>query len=249
MKIKSFYGIDACHSGWIMIVFDKSDHRFSYSFSATFSALFANHKTGKAYSRFLVDMPVGLPPAKNAGDARMGQRSCDMQARKILGKKHASIFNPPCRQALAEKNYDSASATNYRMTGKKISRQSWNIVPRIKEVDEYLQKHRQADSFILESHPEIAFQKLNLHIPLQYSKKSTEGIQERLAILSKYMPEAKTVFMQVVSDKTLRGKVRKDDIVDALVLCVLNYQQGSNLYNITDEDQEDEMGLRMGIWW
>lgn len=232
-----------------MTGFNSYRHTFSYTFSATFSALMASNKVRGAHSRFLVDMPVGLLPVKNRPDIHTIQRNCDMKARKILGKKHSSIFTPPCRQVLYEKNYDTASATNYSITGKKISRQSWNIVPRIKEVDEYLHKHRQAESFILESHPEIAFQKLNLHIPLQYSKKSTEGIQERLAILSKYMPEAKTIFMQAASDKTLRGKVRKDDIVDALVLCVLNYQQGSNLCNITDEDQEDEMGLRMGIWW
>ncbi len=248
MEILSYGGIDACRSGWIMIVIHKPENQFSYHFSPTFSDLVNNVKTKKKSYRFLVDMPIGLLSLKNIDPVQPHQRKCDMQARKILGKKHSSVFTPPCRQALYQKTYSSASATNYMITGKKISKQTWNIFHRIKEVNEYLQENQWARSIIFESHPELAYQKLNNQISLQYSKKKNEGILERLNILSRYHPGTTSLCRVIASDKTLKGKMQKDDIVDAMVLSILNYYRDDKLSNITEENLEDEMGLTMGIW-
>jgi len=249
MEILSYGGIDACRSGWIMTVMHKKSNQFMYRFSPTFSGLVTNIKTKNESYRFLVDMPIGLLPLKNIGQVQPNQRSCDMQARKILGKRHSSIFSPPCLQALYEQTYSSASTLNFTLTGKKISKQSWNIFQRIREVNEFLHQNHWARSLFFESHPELAYQKLNNHTPLQYSKKTNDGILERLDILSRYHPESHTFFSNITSDKTMKGKMQKDDVVDALVLSILNSHRDDKLSNITEEYQEDQMGLRMGIWW
>ncbi len=249
MEIISYGGIDACRSGWIMVIMHKTSNQFTYRFSPTFSELVTNIKTKNESYRFLVDMPIGLLPLKNTDQDQPNHRRCDMQARKILGKKHSSIFSPPCRQALYEETYSSASSTNFMITGKKISKQSWNIFPRIKEVNEFLHQNAWARSIFFESHPEIAYQKLNNQTPLRYSKKTNDGIVERMAILNRYHSDAKAIYNKIVSDKRMKEKMQKDDVVDALVLSLLNSYREDKLSNISEVYPEDQMGLRMGIWW
>lgn len=195
--------------------------------------------------RVLVDMPVGL---LSSGQIFAGNRPCDVDARKLLGRKHSSIFNPPCIEALQEKSYQQASATNFGILGKKLSKQSWNIVPKIREINAFLHLNPLWRNKLLEAHPELSFQKLNGDTPLQFSKKSSEGITERINILQMHYPASSTLFGKMLADPALKGNAAADDMVDAICLAVLNRHRGEMLENISEHYPEDPLGNRMGIW-
>jgi predicted RNase H-like nuclease len=237
---KMFWGIDATRFGWVItgirgetdvIFFHQKLHDLFHEILPT--------------SRILIDMPIGLADKKVA---RFAQRPCDAEARKLLGKKHSSIFNPPCIEALSEKSYTDASRVNYEVLGKKLSKQSWNIAPKIRELNTFLHLNPEWRGRILESHPELAFQFLNDNKPLLHSKKTQEGINERIHILEKHYPAVTKLFEPFSTDKKLRINASKDDIVDSLCLAVLNYTRSEKLRNISDEYPEDSLGNRMGIW-
>ena len=80
-----------------------------------------------------------------------------------------------------------------------------------------------------------------------YSKKTKEGITERIQILEKHYPAAESIFQTFLDDKVLHIKTNKDDKADALSLSVLNYMHGDKLRNISDEHPEESLGNRMGI--
>ena len=233
-------GIDATRYGWIMAgIGGKTD---VIRFHQDLDALLIE---SKAESRILIDMPIGLA---DKSVARYVQRPCDAAARKLLGKKHSSVFSPPSIEALYEKSYADASRVNFEVLGKKLSKQSWNIAPKIRELNAFLHLYPQWRGKILESHPELAFQFLNDNKPLIYSKKTQEGITERICILEKHYPAAESIFQTFLDDKALRIKASKDDMTDALSLATLNYTRGDKLRNISDEYPEDSLGNRMGIW-
>ncbi|TVQ11210.1 MAG: DUF429 domain-containing protein [Bacteroidetes bacterium] len=235
-----FGGIDGCKKGWLMVLINNDSHHYTLVHPITeLTNILSGH------IRVLVDMPVGL---LSSGLTFTGNRPCDVAARKLLGVKHTSIFNPPCIEALHEKSYQQASETNYRILGKKLSKQSWNIAPKIREINAFLHLNPHWRGKILEAHPELSFQQLNGSIPLQFSKKTSEGIEERLSILQIYYPASEILFSNMLSDPALKGHAAADDMVDAICLAVLNRHRSANLENISDIYPEDSLGNRMGIW-
>jgi predicted RNase H-like nuclease len=77
----------------------------------------------------LVDIPIGL---RESGQQ---ERLCDPDARRILGPpRSSSVFPVPCRPSLYVREYREASRVIERHTGRRPSRQSWNIAGKIREV-------------------------------------------------------------------------------------------------------------------
>ncbi|MFW5708329.1 MAG: DUF429 domain-containing protein [Bacteroidota bacterium] len=235
-----YTGIDGCKVGWLMV--GLSDSNFRYSLLTDINELSQMYPNPV---RILIDMPVGL---LHQGMKHFMQRPCDVAARKILGRKHSSIFSPPCMEALFKKSYEQASETNFRILGKKLSKQSWNIAPRIRQVNAFLHLNPLWRGHLLEAHPELSFQYLNNNIPLGYSKKTPQGIAERLKILNGHYAGAEDCYDHMRSDNLLRGKTQPDDMADALALAVLSYVRKDRLQNISQHYLQDSLGNSMGIW-
>lgn len=77
-----------------------------------------------------IDIPIGLSDD--------GPRACDQLARSRLDRRKSSIFPAPIRAILDEKSYEAACAHSFRRVGKKISKQTWAILAKIRSVDECL---------------------------------------------------------------------------------------------------------------
>lgn len=194
----------------------------------------------------LVDIPIGL---WDAGDPRAAPaRSCDAAARRLLGwPRSSSVFNPPVRPALEVASYAEACEVNARLTGKKLTIQGWNLVPKIRQVDRFLQSRSAPEPAIREAHPEVVFQGLAGGSPLRHRKKSTEGRDERLEILELHEPRAREIYQDVLH-RSLRKHVARDDALDALALAVaarLGSERG--LKTLPDEPLRDRLGLPMEI--
>ena len=112
-----------------------------------------------------------------------------------------------------------ANQINRDVLQKGISKQSWFICSKIKELDKLLIQNPQLQARIRESHPEVAFHYLNAKVSMQFNKKKDEGQQERLNLLSKFSQNIDAIYNTSIQ-KFKRKDVAKDDMIDALCLAV-----------------------------
>lgn len=142
--MRTAVGVDGCRYGWIA-VFEQSD-RLDYKLFKDFVSLM-NHFPRE--NPILVDIPIGLPWAQ----ART--RSCDILARKKLGKRASSVFPAPSREACHASSLSEAKTANLAATGFSLSVQTWNICKKIAEVDLFMRSSSVTQARVREIHPEV----------------------------------------------------------------------------------------------
>ena len=202
-------GIDGCKGGWLAVSMT--------SLKIQRITLLENiSKTNSIFSKadqIWIDMPIGLSEGNS-------HRDLEAHVRPLLRpNRTSSVFTPPCREAVYQADYQSAKETNFKQCGKRISIQSWNITPKIRELDSWLLEDISRQEHIFEAHPELCFAALNGGKPLATRKQNPEGIEQRLTLLSTYQPEVKTAFQQALTQ--FPGKsVKKDDLLDAICLAL-----------------------------
>jgi len=201
-------GVDACKGGWVGVVLENG--RATIIRDAAFARLLEAHLDA---SLVFVDMPIGLPETMEASLQRP-----EPLARKLLGKKASSVFNVPCRQAVYCDTYTEANARNKSILHKGLSKQSFYISKKIKELDLYLAQHQALTHKIVESHPELCFLALHNGRPIIASKKTSEGFEQRLAVLGAYDDNQDFVQKNILENP--RYTRIKDDVVDAYCLAV-----------------------------
>ena len=111
----------------------------------------------------------------------------------------------------------------------------------IRQVDTYIQAHPEWRDRLMESHPEVAFQKLNHDRGLECSKHTFAGQMERTHILESYGLDIQPLLRQF-SEK------QREDVLDAAVLALsaqLGCQNGFQI--IPEHPAEDRTGLKMQI--
>ena len=139
-------------------------------------------------------------------------------------------------------SYSKGSEANFQAVGKKLSRQSWAIGPKIREVDDYMRSQNLRGK-VREMHPEVAFWALNDRKPLQYAKKKHEGAEERLEILTRFLPFAEDCYKDALNTYK-RKDVAADDILDALVGAV-TAMHFPRIKTLPEYPIKDEAGLAM----
>jgi predicted RNase H-like nuclease len=173
----------------------------------------------------LVDIPIGLPTE--------GTRACDRAAKRALGSRGASVFLTPPRAALTAPTYGAAKAATEARTDGSLTTQTWNILPRVQEVDDLLQSAVAPGQGIREAHPEVCFHRLasddGAHgdEPLP-SKHDADGVVARRAVLDATVPGAAAVYDDLVAahiddQPTHARRFRAgndDDILDAMCLAI-----------------------------
>jgi len=234
---RTFIGIDGCRAGWFYVILDEEDN---WSCRVAPDALAVGELSVEADS-VLIDIPIGLLDAGPDG------RLCDREARQRLGRgRAASVFSAPARCTLAAVSYPNALELNRQATGRGLSKQSWGIVPKIREIDALLCDNRKLRGLLRECHPELCFRALNGKQAMQYNKKKREGQQERLAVLEHYFPECHALFEQACGE-FLRREVARDDIIDAMV-CAVTAKFGYGGYRtVPASPARDGQGLPMEI--
>ncbi|WP_075590673.1 DUF429 domain-containing protein [Labilibacter marinus] len=205
----AYTGIDGCRGGWLLSTLDVDLKLYVQLYTSLESAI-KILQTSKVVS---IDMPMGLVHENTE------QRDCDVSLRKELGSPFSSsVFNVPCHQAVYAHDYPKANRVNKEILGKGLSIQSWNIVPKIKELDKLLRKYPELKQNMFEGHPELCFKYLKGQ-SLNYKKKTQEGKEERLQLLERNFPHIKKLFESVRS-QFLKKDVADDDILDSIVLSI-----------------------------
>jgi predicted RNase H-like nuclease len=192
-------GVDGCNGGWIAAARERGVIRARRI--ARLEELFLESPAPEVVA---VDIPIGLPES--------GARACDAEARHLLGpKRGSSVFPAPPRALLAAKTYEEAGRLRERLEGKRISKQTWLIVPKIAEVDAFLRRSSAARAATHEVHPEVSFYYLNGERPVLEPKRKPAGQAERLELLRGWCGSA------IDGALAYRGRLGcgADDVLDA----------------------------------
>jgi predicted RNase H-like nuclease len=188
-----------------------------------------------------IDVPIGL--------AAHGSRACDGEARRLLGPRRSSVFPAPARAVLGASSYEEACAVSRRVSGRAISKQLYNILPKIRDVDRLLSQTqpqpqpppqpRPRSRRLFEMSPELSFTVM-AGAPMRHTKKTHAGRAERMEALRPIFGDV-TPFVEPPP----RGATR-DDVLDALAgaWTARRYANGSCLRL---GGEVDETGLRMEV--
>ena len=86
-----------------------------------------------------VDMPIGLPERTGPGG-----RAAENCVRPLLGARQSSVFSVPSRAAIYAPDYAAACAIAQTTSDppRKVSKQLFNIAPKIREVDDVVAHER-----------------------------------------------------------------------------------------------------------
>ncbi len=194
---RSVAGVDGCRAGWVMVRRDAAGRFAAPIVAASLDGL---PETGMV----VIDIPIGLPES--------GRRACDLEARAMLGPRRNSVFTGVRRPLLAMGSYEAANAWGKR-DGEGLTKQMWNILPKIREVDDWITPARSRK--LREGHPELAFAGVSGR-PMAHYKKTPEGEAERLAAMAGFI--SRDTVLEWLDGARGSGAAR-DDIVDALALC------------------------------
>ena len=179
-------GIDGCTHGWFYVRLDGTETSFGVK------SRLVDLLDAEPSSTMLIDIPIGLRDVRPPDGPP--ERLCDLEARGVLapGRK-SSVFPVPSRAAVYANSYEEACERNEVALGKRLSKQSWAIAPKIREVDSLLQARPEIRPRLRETHPEICFWGIAGN-PMRHPKKKREGFRERLEVLGRALPEAHDLF-------------------------------------------------------
>jgi predicted RNase H-like nuclease len=194
-------GADGCKSGWVVASKDLNSGEVSWRLCKTAQDIAAQESAPLVIA---IDIPIGLPEA--------GPRLCDLHARRLLGQvRGCSVFPAPIRPVLGASEYKEACQIRFGIEGKKMSKQGFAILPKIREVDDLLQGEPALREIVREVHPELCFYVLNGERPIVPGKRTDEGAKTRYRLLEpsfgKWLPYA-------LMDRRKLG-CEEDDILDA----------------------------------
>jgi predicted RNase H-like nuclease len=227
-------GADGCRSGWLCIFEELPSRRIGSKVFATTAELFA---AAPDLDLLAIDIPIGLTEA--------GPRACDIEARALLGPiRGSSVFAAPIRPALHADSYFEACEESFRAQQKRLSRQSWAIYPKIRELDELLRNHPDLRSRIYEVHPEITFAAWN-GAPIVAPKKKRPGFSTRHELVSGYFGQNA---YETIRARYPRKSVANDDILDAFAaLWTAERIRNGNARSLPLHPMNDSAGLSMRI--
>lgn len=216
-------GVDGARGGWVGVQWDGSTATARYA--VTLADLCVQ---GEPPQVVAVDIPIGLAPG--------GRRRCDDEVRPLLGPRRSSLFSPPALGAMGFDDYAEANAWSKRTNGAGLSKQSWMLVPKIREVRRLV---ADTDLPIHEAFPELAFHAMNGDEPMSHPKRTWTGLATRLALLE-------SNGLHMAADIGAAGSVAADDVIDAAALA----WSAMRIATGTARHAPDELTPETAsIWW
>lgn len=236
-------GVDGCKAGWFVAVasMSKAGSRKKAHCVFNLEGLLVTRTFAEVLSKtsncrlVCIDIPIGL----SDGDK---PRDCDLAARKLLrGPRASSVFPAPIRPCLSTGDYKTASKICFERSGKKLNRQSFALLDKIRQVDDLMTPVLQKK--VREIHPEVSFWELNNKKPIQQNKKTVPGQAQRHRLLQRIFMD-----MDDVLSKSPATGFAMDDALDALVAA---YTAGQAVIGkaktLPPTTELDSKGLKMEI--
>lgn len=231
-------GVDGCRAGWVVVLRPvarpgDAQVRLVQQFSEVL-------ELPGAPTIIAIDIPIGLPHMSATGG-----RHCDIEVRKLLGARKSSVFSVPARAAVAETDYRKACeiAERHSDPPRKISKQTFNLFPKIREVDALMTPNLQ--NRVRECHPEVVFWRLNGKRPLALPKKPAGGSALRKSLLLAAGYPSSLFERQYFP----RSSALDDDIIDAFACATAAAEMvAGRAIRFPETPPCDGRGLRMEVW-
>ena len=235
-------GVDGCTGGWIAVFIrpngDEANVRIVPRFADVLSA-------PERPAIVAIDMPIGLP--ERVG---IGGRMAEHAVRPLLGARQSSVFSVPSRAAIYAVDYGEACriAQATSEPPRKVSKQLFNIAPKIREVDEVLRANTGSAAEVFEVHPELAFWRLNGGRALTEPKKVKSRPYEPGLALRRNLLVAAGLAAGVVNASPPKGAAA-DDLLDALACAAIARRiHAGTAQPFPNPPPFDAFGLAMAIW-
>jgi predicted RNase H-like nuclease len=135
-----------------------------------------------AYATIALGAPIGF-----ADEPIGGYRTCDVQARAMLGwPRRTTVPRVPSREALHASSFEKAAAAEPWLT-----RLAYRHFPRWREIDAEIQPYHQRRVF--SALPELSFYLVNGDAPTSQSSFWPAGPEERLRLLRDRLPGLRAI--------------------------------------------------------
>jgi predicted RNase H-like nuclease len=235
-------GVDGCAGGWLAAFVHPQGGEARLRIERHFAGVLSGPECPAVVA---VDMPIGLP--KRTGP---GGRMAETSVRPLLGERQSSVFSVPSRAAICAADYRDACRIALATSDppRKVSKQLFNIAPKIREVDELLRAAPDAAKRVFEVHPEAAFWRLNGERALTEPKKvKSRPYEPGLALRRNLLTKAG--FSALAVNASPPKGAGADDLLDALACAAIARRIHAGLAQpFPNPPPRDAFGLRMAIW-
>jgi predicted RNase H-like nuclease len=235
-------GVDGCAGGWIAAFVRPQGDEARLRVVPRFADVLA---APEAPAVVAIDVPVGLPERVGAGG-----RAAESAVRPLLGARQSSVFSVPSRAAVFAGEYGEACRIAQATSDppRKVSKQLFNIAPKIREVDTALRATPEWAARVFEVHPELAFWRLNGDRSLDEPKKvKSRPHAPGLALRRRLLTDA-GLPASIVNGPPPRG-AGPDDLLDALACAAVARRLFAGTARpFPDPPPRDKFGLAMAIW-
>jgi len=235
-------GVDGCRTGWIAAFVRPTGDEGMIAVYPHFADVLAAPQVPRVAA---VDVPIGLPDR-----AGPGGRQAENTVRPLLGARQSSVFSVPARAAVEALDYASAcrAALAASEPPRKVSKQLFNIAPKIREVDAVLRADPALTARVFEVHPELAFWRLNGGRALAEPKKVKSRPYPPGLALRRRLLHAARLPRRLIESPPPKGAA-EDDLLDALACAGVARRLHAGLAQcFPDPPPRDSYGLPMAIW-
>lgn len=245
-------GVDGCKAGWIAVI--RNDAGTNAQVFASFAEVLAAMPDDAVVA---VDMPIGLPDFTTRGG-----RGPEALVRPLLGQRQSSVFSIPSRAAVhaetaafsdieawhAAHRRSSAVAMQTSEPPRGVSIQAFGIFSKIREIDALMIARPELRERVIESHPEVAFWRLNGGQAMGLPKKikgsvNPAGMEERKTLLARNGHERSFL------DQAPPRGAAADDFLDACAMMLIaeRHRHGETR-SFPSPPGRDSHGIPVAIW-
>jgi predicted RNase H-like nuclease len=182
--------------------------------------------TRPGFSVVALNAPVG-----GLDRAAVGGRTCDRDARALLGRRGSAVKSAPIQ-------VDTPDGTE--LLPEHIDAISKTLLPRYQEVAREMAPFRQRTIF--EVNPELSYLQMNEGVPMQWSKHSEKGIVERRSLIELKLPGALRII-----DAEVPGTTPSHLLDSAAILWTARRIFAKAAVRIPMDPEWDEQGIRMEL--
>jgi predicted RNase H-like nuclease len=219
-------GVTPCRGGWLVAAAKLQGTIFAPEDPARLDAFVEVVDMRPAYSVVALNAPVG-----GLERAASGGRSCDREARALLGRRGSAVKSAPIA-------VDSPDGTD--LLPDQLDAISRALLPRYQEVAREMAPFRQRT--IYEVNADLSFFQMNGDVPMRWSKYSEKGISERRSLVESILPGALRII-----DAEVTGASPSHLLDAAAILWTARRIFGKAAVRIPREPEWDEQGLRMEL--
>jgi predicted RNase H-like nuclease len=219
-------GVTPCRGGWLVAAAKLQGTIFAPEDPVRLETFMDVIDTRPAYSSIALNAPVG-----GLNQAMVGGRTCDREARILLGRRAAAVKSAPTR-------LDTSEGTD--LLPDNLDAISRTLLPRYQEVANEMAPFRQR--IIYEVNTDLSFYQLNDDVPMRWSKHSERGMEERRALL-----EAKLPGVLRIIDAEVPGATPSHLLDAAAILWTARRIFAKAGVRVPIDPEWDEQGLRMEI--